>query len=119
MALYEPAQHLLILKPPEGGKDYIQSTTRVWVNSGETIRVHKNYTNEVFDYSEIMYEVIPESEEAPKRELKLIQKVKWDGKTKQKVKVIVFEYNTLGEETPLGSTSNNSDDADIDKDAHE
>lgn len=113
MALYKPAQHLLKDKPTKGVY-FIQSTTRVWVNSGETI-VHYQILEEGADFL-IFYRVIKDEEEQAPHEEKRITNLPWDGNNENNhiVKVIIFrEFDESDNEKPLGSTSNNSDDADI------
>ena len=111
MALYHPAQHLLKLAPIED-INFIQSTTRVWVDNGETIVHYKTEPNG--DNFIIYYQVKTDNEEQTAHEMKIFEKVPWDGEENPNhiVRIIIFEFDNKEDMIPLGSASNNSDDAD-------
>lgn len=114
MALYEPAQHLLKTNPAKG-LHIIQSTTRLYINSGETIAHFK--TESSGDNFIIYYEIKPDNEEQEGGLKKILEYIKYDGYDNPNhiVKINIIKFNEQYEMETHGSTSNNSDDADIDK----
>ena len=86
----------------------------LWIGPSESISLHTKETNDDATVSAIVYEVIQDDEESAPQEVKLKQNVPYKEKVSQKVLVKIIRIIN-GTVIPLGSTSNNSDDADIDK----